>query len=117
MASEEISGKFDSDPPDYRGGWTLVLHGSNYEHYDTPNSSNGDVMYPGICVAAPDMPCGTPGGTDMFGWHNAARSRHPGGVNVVFADGHTTFIPDAIDLAVWRALGARNDGTTLAIGY
>jgi prepilin-type processing-associated H-X9-DG protein/prepilin-type N-terminal cleavage/methylation domain-containing protein len=116
VASEEISSTHDVAPLDYRGGWTLVLHGSNYEHFDTPNSSNGDVMYPGICIADPDMPCGTSGGNDIFKFHNAARSRHPGGVNAAFVDGHINFIPNAVDLAVWRALGARNDGSTLATG-
>ncbi len=112
-ASEAISGKVDSGSPmDYRGGWTLVMHGSNYEHYDTPNTGNGDVMYTGTCVDGPDLPCGTPGGWDIYKLHNAARSRHPGGVNVVFADGHTNFVSNEVALDVWRALGSRNDGST-----
>jgi prepilin-type processing-associated H-X9-DG protein len=36
--------------------------------------------------------------------HVAARSLHPGGVNVVFADGHVEFYEDEVDLVVWRAL-------------
>ncbi len=35
-------------------------------------------------------------------WH--AASFHPGGVNVVFADGSVHFISDTIDLATWRGL-------------
>jgi prepilin-type processing-associated H-X9-DG protein len=115
-ASEEISSIHDSGELDYRGGWTLVIHGCNYEHYDTPNSSVQDTMCPGTCVTEPDMPCAS-GGQQVYTWHNAARSRHPGGVSVVFVDGHTTFVPDVISLDVWRALGARNDGSPLGIGY
>jgi len=40
----------------------------------------------------------------------AARSRHPGGVNVAFCDGSVRFISDSIDLETWRALGSRNGG-------
>lgn len=35
----------------------------------------------------------------------AASSRHPGGVNVLFADGHARFISDDIDLTTWSGLG------------
>jgi len=35
----------------------------------------------------------------------SAGSYHPGGANVVFADGHVKFIKEGIDLGVWRALG------------
>ena len=41
-----------------------------------------------------------------YGWR-AARSRHPGGVNVVTADGAVRFIPDAVDSDVWQALSTR----------
>lgn len=37
----------------------------------------------------------------------AARSRHPGGVNVAMADGSTQFIVESIDYLTWQALGSR----------
>ncbi len=40
----------------------------------------------------------------------AARSKHPGGVNSLFCDGHVQFVKDTIDVAAWRALGTRNGG-------
>jgi prepilin-type processing-associated H-X9-DG protein len=40
----------------------------------------------------------------------AARSRHPGSVNAVFADGSVHFISDTIPLDVWRALSTRAGG-------
>lgn len=36
-----------------------------------------------------------------------AGSRHPGGANVLFADGHTQFVRSSLTLAVWRAIGTR----------
>jgi len=39
-----------------------------------------------------------------------ARSRHPGGVNVNFADGSVHFASETIDVETWRALGSRNGG-------
>jgi prepilin-type processing-associated H-X9-DG protein len=39
----------------------------------------------------------------------------PGGVNVVFGDGHVAFVGDVIDLAVWQCLGAMNDGTPVPV--
>ncbi len=35
-------------------------------------------------------------------------SRHPGGAQVCFADGHVSIIAQTIDAAVWSALGTRN---------
>ncbi len=37
----------------------------------------------------------------------AARSRHPGGVNVAMADGSTDFVAEDIDYRTWQALGTR----------
>ena len=36
-------------------------------------------------------------------FYNAARSRHPGGVNAMMCDGSVHFIVDDVDLATWRA--------------
>jgi hypothetical protein len=36
-----------------------------------------------------------------------ARSYHPGGVSVAFMDASTHFIPDDLDLKIWRAMGTR----------
>ena len=46
-----------------------------------------------------------------LGWR-AARSQHPGGVNVLLADGSVQFIFDGIDLTVWQALSTRNGNET-----
>lgn len=42
----------------------------------------------------------------------SASSWHPGGVNVVFADGSADFIADGIKLDTWRALSTRGGGET-----
>lgn len=47
---------------------------------------------------------------DSYGGVHKASSRHPGGVQVLMADGAVRFVSDAIDLEVWRALGRRADG-------
>jgi len=44
--------------------------------------------------------------------HLAARSAHPGGVGVCFADGSVRFIRDAIPMSIWRAVGTRAGGET-----
>ena len=43
-------------------------------------------------------------------WVNAARSRHPGGVNCGFCDGSTHFVADGIQQSAWHALWTRAGG-------
>jgi prepilin-type N-terminal cleavage/methylation domain-containing protein/prepilin-type processing-associated H-X9-DG protein len=43
----------------------------------------------------------------------AARSRHSGGVNVLFGDGAVHFISTNVALATWRALGTMNGGEVI----
>jgi prepilin-type N-terminal cleavage/methylation domain-containing protein/prepilin-type processing-associated H-X9-DG protein len=50
-------------------------------------------------------------GNGMF----TARSDHPGGVNVLFADGRVRFFNSGVDLAVWRAIGTRNGGEVVSL--
>ena len=80
----------------------------------TPNSSSPDLLYPIYCFSYPslNLPCaqGTGGGTDMA----AARSRHPGGVNVLLGDASVRFVKSAVNVAVWRALGSISAGEVIS---
>jgi prepilin-type N-terminal cleavage/methylation domain-containing protein/prepilin-type processing-associated H-X9-DG protein len=53
-------------------------------------------------VGDPDMECGDASGDGLGG--NAMRSKHPGGAQAVFGDGHIQFITNNIDKFVYRAL-------------
>jgi prepilin-type processing-associated H-X9-DG protein len=55
----------------------------------------------------PSAPCSSERGGYPRWTSQTARSQHPGGVNVSFCDGHTTFVPDSVDLSVWRRLSTR----------
>jgi prepilin-type N-terminal cleavage/methylation domain-containing protein/prepilin-type processing-associated H-X9-DG protein len=41
-------------------------------------------------------------------------SRHPGGAQAVYVDGHVSFLTDDIDTQVWSALGSRNGGEVVS---
>jgi prepilin-type N-terminal cleavage/methylation domain-containing protein/prepilin-type processing-associated H-X9-DG protein len=41
-----------------------------------------------------------------------ASSKHTGGVNVTFADGHLAFVSTSVDPIVWWSIGSRNGGET-----
>ena len=45
--------------------------------------------------------------------YKSARSRHPGGVNVIMADCSLRFVQDDIALATWRAMGTMNGGEVI----
>ena len=52
-------------------------------------------------------------------WQNlslnvAARSRHPGGVNALFCDGHVQFVKNSVNPASWQALGSRDGGEVVS---
>ena len=74
----------------YRGNIPELCY---YNHTQVPNTRA--------------MDCGDPAFT---GAHIAARSYHPGGVNVGFCDGSVKFIKSTVNLAPWRALGTRSGG-------
>ena len=45
-----------------------------------------------------------------------AGSLHPGGANVLFMDGHVSFVKQSIDLKTWRAIGSRNGDEIVSDG-
>jgi prepilin-type N-terminal cleavage/methylation domain-containing protein/prepilin-type processing-associated H-X9-DG protein len=85
--------------------------------YTTPNSKVPDQLAGdgngrpwcsyGLLANVP--PC--TGGTPVF---NAARSRHPGGVNALFADGSVHFVKDSVSLQTWRAIGSHQGGEVIS---
>jgi prepilin-type N-terminal cleavage/methylation domain-containing protein/prepilin-type processing-associated H-X9-DG protein len=78
----------------YQCGFLLT---ALYTHTAPPNSSGRDCI-----VFTADQA------------HLAARSYHPGGVNVALADGSVRFIGDRIQLEVWKALGTRCGGEVVS---
>ncbi len=88
---------------DFSNGWPFAGYDSTqYNHVAPPNWNSID------CALSRGIP-------DTIAEHAivAARSDHPGTVNVAFGDGHTETISDSIDLLVWRAMGSRNGGETV----
>ncbi|MBN2293116.1 MAG: DUF1559 domain-containing protein [Pirellulales bacterium] len=124
IASEVLSGESSTGGAsawDTRGMWGIHYLGAfGYTHLYTPNTSVGDApsaLNYNRCIPTPQMPCS---GSSATGWdltYSSARSYHPGGVNVAFADGHVEFIADVVDLDVWRMLASIADGTPLPEGY
>ena len=76
-----------------------------YNHAVTPNSATPDCM--GVSIIGTLQTRLTP-----YGWRTA-RSAHPGGVNLVYADGSLQFVADDVDLDVWKALSTIAGGETV----
>ncbi|MGD0655257.1 MAG: DUF1559 domain-containing protein [Thermoguttaceae bacterium] len=78
-----------------------------YNHHWGPNSANVD------CVSALVV-----GDISVlyscYGWRSA-RSRHPGGVNTLMADGSGWFCTDDINLTTWQALSTREGNEMVSI--
>jgi prepilin-type N-terminal cleavage/methylation domain-containing protein/prepilin-type processing-associated H-X9-DG protein len=130
-------------PQDQRGAWALPWSGSTLLSFDLhptqyptnnadktvndyapwpgslgytqyPNSLNGDVLYQCPDPAGEQldaMPCNT----QIWGYISSApRSLHPGGVNVVFLDGHVGFLPNNIDEYAMLYMVDPADGQTIS---
>jgi prepilin-type processing-associated H-X9-DG protein len=106
---------------DRRGTWALGMPGASIvnggqSNNPTPNNTEDEAdeiqgcsnfWFPGI---------GTKDGMGCVNHATAgsegamARSRHPGGVNACFADGHVQFIKNSISRYTWVLLQSTNDG-------
>jgi len=76
--------------------WDGNYQNALYNHYLTPNADRPD------CIVYHNP-----------GW-KAARSFHPGGVNVLYCDGHVVFAKNAVNLGVWRAIATRAGGEVVS---
>ena len=110
LLSECINVPGTGDLEDWRGNLTYPENCAFHWNF-TPNSPSPDWLREGLCVSIAEAPC--------IGTHLAyndrleilsARSRHPGGVQVLLGDGRVAFIPNTINLATWQALGSPAGG-------
>jgi prepilin-type N-terminal cleavage/methylation domain-containing protein len=94
------------------------MGGCFFTTYNTPNSTAPDRPWGPCPLPQGDggytAPCTTLGGplrppgnhnNNQRTAHAAARSAHPGGVNVSLGDGSIRFVSQTINVATWRALG------------
>ncbi len=70
----------------------------------------------GTCAIPPNVRAPGGGQYDPADWQNtwSFRSRHPGGLNFALADASVHFVPDSIDLAVYRALATIQGGEAVS---
>jgi prepilin-type N-terminal cleavage/methylation domain-containing protein/prepilin-type processing-associated H-X9-DG protein len=93
---------------DYKGWrWALGCYGfASFNTIQLPNDS----IYPvGGCRDGTGQEAWADGG-----WAIGAASAHPGGCNVLFADGSAKFIKNSIDRKIWMSLGTRNGGEVVS---
>jgi prepilin-type N-terminal cleavage/methylation domain-containing protein/prepilin-type processing-associated H-X9-DG protein len=76
--------------------WDGNYQNTLYNHYLTPNADRPD------CIVYHNP-----------GW-KAARSFHPGGVNLLCCDGHVIFTKNSIDPRIWQAISTRAGGEVVS---
>ena len=89
---------------------------SGFTTYEQPNTTVPDRIYDaGYCNNQPaqNMPCAVSSSDHPTRF--ASRSRHPGGVQVALCDGSVRFIPQTVNLTVWRGLGTSAGAETIQI--
>ncbi len=102
-------------PTDLRGAWALGFPGSSIT---SSNGRVGDDSHPNDSRSCSDdihkgtdnwqqgMGCWEP----CLSYQATARSKHTGGVSVVFADGGVRFIKDTVSELTWQLLLSSDDG-------
>jgi prepilin-type N-terminal cleavage/methylation domain-containing protein/prepilin-type processing-associated H-X9-DG protein len=116
MASEVVIASDFNGRSDSRGDiWSGTTKcGYMFTAATSPNSFIVDQLdgTSGCPNPANKPPCyAASGATREF---NAARSFHPGGVDVLFCDGSVKFIKDTTNLATWRALSTKDGGEVIS---
>lgn len=100
---------------DWRGRYYRTDHlGAMYTANTVPNPRNTDGTLTAdqtvTCEGNPGNPSYAPCSANGSAQFIAARSYHPGGVQIALGDGSARFISQTVSLAVWQALATRNGG-------
>jgi prepilin-type processing-associated H-X9-DG protein len=103
----------DKSTGDVRGTWAYATMGGDVFSTQTgPNSAVADKIWGCRELLSEGLPCGS-SSNDYPNLFAAARSYHPGGVQVCMADGSARFVSDNIALLIWQGLGSRGGSETL----
>jgi len=120
VLSEMLVG-VDKDSPnvdagvDIRGLWSDSF-GCSFSGLLSPNSNLGDQCQSNCKDNPGDGTPAEPYRQRWWGdWANAARSRHPGGVNVCMADGSVHFVQETIHIGLWQDLISIDGGEVVSI--
>jgi prepilin-type processing-associated H-X9-DG protein/prepilin-type N-terminal cleavage/methylation domain-containing protein len=115
--------RFINSTLDARGVWTLNMPGAGGFMAKTRPNARGtnatDDAFDFVPVCDTSIPrtdpmaCPARNQFDANIWA-AARSRHPGGVNVLMADGSVGFVTNSVDIETWRALATIADNDVAA---
>jgi prepilin-type N-terminal cleavage/methylation domain-containing protein/prepilin-type processing-associated H-X9-DG protein len=110
MAAEVIQGQGQ----DLRG-FTWWGGASGFTTWNPPNANAPDVLMGGICnvAATYNIPCTTIS-TNALPRMMVARSKHAGGLNAAYCDGHVAFISNNINIAIWRATSTSRGGEVVS---
>jgi prepilin-type processing-associated H-X9-DG protein len=110
MAVSEVC--FINSQSEGRGSWAMNMAGAGFYMAKTrPNamgSNTSDDAFDNVPFCDTTIPASNPmhctqNRNDANCWA-AARSRHPGGVNVVMADGAVGFVSSSVGMDIWQAL-------------
>ena len=110
MAVSEVC--FINSQSEGRGSWPINMPGADRFMAMTRPNARGTNTTDDAYDTVPFCDTSIPEGDAMHCTKNqsdgntyaAARSRHPGGVNVAMVDGSVGFVPDTVDYSVWQAL-------------
>lgn len=101
--------------------WSSVPGGGSFMTRFTPNqyrdylnlTNGGDFLnQPIFCVPEQGLPCtGTAGDNNAFA---GAKSRHPGGINVLLGDGSVRFVKETINHPIWIGLNSIRSGEVIS---
>ena len=108
VAANPISLTGDANQNSY-GGRTWITGyytATRYNHVIPPNGVS--CVYNNIGAATIET------ATNQCPTASTASSRHPGGVNLLLADGSIRFIKSSVDIATWSALGSKNGGEVIS---